>query len=138
MTILNSLLGFTFTSITGGVTWDILKAGGQKLIDAFVKRFTEKQYFANKEQCEEFFKTISVNGVNNKKNPYADVEGVYVSITDKSPKDFCSGLKQWIEENKRELSALTDERQQNGTITINGQINSGTGKIVNAGIYNQY
>lgn len=138
MTILSSLLTFTCSSITGGLTWDVLKTGGQKLVDAFVKTFTDNQCFSNKEQCEEYLETISVNGVNNKKNPYADAENVYVSIMDKAYEGFCSELKQWIEENRKELAALADTTQQNGTITINGQINSGAGKIINAGIYNNY
>lgn len=138
MTILNNLLTFAGSSIAGGITWDALKGAGQYLMDAFVKKYMGK-YFENKEQCDEFFRILSTQNSLSKKNPYKDVELIYEEITDGNVhEDFCSELKQWIEENKKELETLVDIKQQNGTVNIAEQNNSGTGTVVNAGIYNSF
>ena len=72
MTILEavlSLAGFTGSSIAGGLTWDILKHSGAKIIRSFKSRFAsgEKKRFSGEEECEEFLKELAEKTPNSSK-----------------------------------------------------------------------
>lgn len=48
MSILGSILFFAGSSTASGITWDILKTSGKKLINSFRKRFAEKIFLIMK------------------------------------------------------------------------------------------
>ena len=124
MTILEavlSLAGFTGSSIAGGLTWDILKHSGAKIIRSFKSRFAsgEKKRFSGEEE-----------------NPYKDVKIIYEDYAQNPDEDFIAEFQQWIEASKISFEQMRDGNVQPVSVRIGHQENTGSGTIVNAGIIN--
>lgn len=141
MTIMEAILslaGFTGTSIAGGITWDLLKLSGVKIIQSFKNKFGkgDKKYFRKDDDCESFLKDLLEKNPNSKKNPYKDVRNIYEDYTDTPDDSFIGEFKEWIEDNKDNFEQMKDIILQTASVRINTQINTGSGKIVNAGIIN--
>lgn len=141
MTILEavlSLAGFTGSSIAGGLTWDILKHSGAKIIRSFKSRFAsgEKKRFSGEEECEEFLKELAEKTPNSRKNPYKDVKIIYEDYAQNPDEDFIAEFQQWIEASKISFEQMRDGNVQLVSVRIGHQENTGSGTIVNAGIIN--
>lgn len=141
MTIMEAILslaGFTGTSIAGGITWDLLKLSGVKIIQSFKNKFGkgDKKYFRKDDDCENFLKDLVEKNPNSKKNPYKDVCNIYEDYTDTPDDSFIGEFKEWIEDNKENFEQMKNITLQTASVRINKQINTGSGKIVNAGIIN--
>lgn len=138
MTILESVLSFAGASIASGLTWDLLKLSGQKLIQGFQKKFIENKCFQNESECDQFFEGISTKAPNSKKNPYRDVRSIYEDIAEDGRDDFIALFEQWLGENTEEFKKIESTGSQHVSVHIGRQENHGAGTIVNAGIINKH
>lgn len=136
MTILESILSFAGASISSGITWDILKGSGQKLIMVFKEKFIENGSFTNKDECEQFLKTIVDSSPNSKKNPYKDAQNIYEDIVNIPMDNFIDLFKIWINENLAGFEQIRNINIQHVSVKIEHQQNHGQGNIINAGIIN--
>lgn len=138
MSILSAILVFVGSSTASGITWDILKTSGKKLIDSFRKRFVEKNYFNNENESEEYLRRLATEENICKSNPYASAGLVYEDLCHDNSDKFIPELEQWIRENKDQFENITSINKQSGVIKIKKQVNMGSGKIINAGVYNEF
>ncbi len=139
MSILSEIVMFSTSSIVSGITWDILKKEGKKIIYSFKKRFIENKCFDEENECEECLKRLVLEESISKSDPYASAILVYKDISGKRTIDkFKVELEEWIGENKKELEDISSINRQIGSIKIGKQINKGFGKIINAGVYNEF
>lgn len=138
MTILESVLSFAGASIASGLTWDVLKYSGQKLIQGFKKKFIENKCFQTESECDQFWEDISTKAPNSKKNPYRDVRNIYEDIAEDGRDDFMNLFEQWLGENTEEFKKIESTGSQHVSVQIGRQENYGAGTIVNAGIINKH
>lgn len=138
MSILGSILFFAGSSTASGITWDILKTSGKKLINSFRKRFAEKNFFNNENESEECMRRLATEECISKNNPYASAGLVYQDLSLNNSDKFIPELERWIMENKNEFENIMSINKQSGMIKINKQVNMGSGKIINAGVYNEF
>lgn len=137
MSILSAILVFVGSSTASGITWDILKTSGKKLIDSFRKRFVEKKYFNTENEAEEYLERLATQENLCKSAPYASARLVYEDLCHDNSDKFIPELEQWIRENRDQFKNITSINKQSGVIKIEKQINWGSGKIINAGVYNE-
>lgn len=139
MTILQAVLGFMGSSITSGITWDIIKTSGEKIINKFVNNFIKSGSFKNEDESKSFLKMIADNNAISKKKPFNDVKSIYEEITEKDSTEFIELFEKWIKDNFNEFEKLQqDGYKQSVSVKIEYQENNGSGKIINAGIINNY
>lgn len=137
MTVLESILTFTRSSIASGITWDVLKCGGEKIISLFKKQFIKNGSFNEESQCDEFFESIANIQTISKKKPYIDVNSIYEEISGETGEKFIEIFKQWITDNIDQFDNLLEKsKMQKVSVKIEHQENSGSGTIINAGIIN--
>lgn len=138
MTILQNVMNLLLESAYSGVIWDLTKGCGKNLIKAFSQKFIQNESFKNPDEVTDFWRFISQKEANSRKNPYADVKIIYEDIVDVPKENFIQEFEIWLKENIEELKKMQSENAQSASIYISTQTNSGSGKIVNAGIINNY
>lgn len=137
MTILETVLSFVGASLASGITWDLLKYSGEKIITNFKSDFLKEGIFDKDSDCEEFIEEIAKKQSISKKRPFNDIGSVYNEITDKSEEEFVKHFEKWIKQNYKLFEELVQQKStQNVSVKIEHQENSGNGTIINAGIIN--
>lgn len=136
MNILEAILHFSGASIASGITWDLLKGSGERIIYSFKKKFIDNKYFSNESECDEFLKKILVKKPNSERNPFKDAQNIYEDIIVRYKEDFTDNFKQWINENKKDFEKIVNNTSQHVSVKIEHQENNGSGTIINAGIIN--
>lgn len=136
-TILMEVLKFIGTSMAGGITWDVLKEGGSKLLAGFKNRFVNAGHFQDESLAEEFLKEISSRQSLNKRRPLEDVWTVYDNCTGREADVlFQTEFKDWINHYREDLECLGKSVKLQNGIFIQKQVNKGNAKVTNIG--NQY
>lgn len=131
MTIMNSVINFLGGSIASGVTWDILKSNGQKLINSFSIKL--KNYFYDDDRLtKEYLEKMCKEIARSNKKPLNDARTIYEECTDNDFKNFESSLSSWIQENIKEFQELSkNEINQSGTININAPQTTNGNSVIN-------
>ncbi|MBN1054935.1 hypothetical protein DVW05_06175 [Clostridium botulinum] len=131
MTILNSLINFLGGSITSGITWDILKSNGLKIIDSFSTKL--RGYFNNDDKVtKEYLEKICKEITRSNKKPFNDARTIYEEDTDNEFENFENPLSEWIKENIREFIELSKNNiNQSGTININAPQTASGNSVIN-------
>lgn len=115
--ILKELVAFMGGSIASGITWDVLKGTGKRIIQSFVARFHSKGFFETKKMSEEFLEKLAKNECYDTEHPMNDVKHIYKKLTGKkADANFEDILKGWIEDN---LSSFSELSINNGNYGIN-------------------
>lgn len=138
-TIFLSILSFTFNSALSGITWDILKQKGEKLIENFKIKTLSKEYFNNEDDCYKFLEILFKKQATSTKRPLNDLRIEYEELTNKDyTKEFEDLFIEWIKENKNFFNENTSNNiNQVGVVNINAeQTATDGGQIYN--IANQY
>lgn len=136
-TILMEVLKFIGGSVAGGITWDIMKETGSKILTDFKSRFVKAGCFQDENQAECFFKDISSREPLSKREPLNDVWTVYDNCTGREASDlFKTEFMDWIETNKETIKHLEDHTINGKSFSIQKQINKGHAQVTNIG--NQY
>ena len=114
-TILFEALKFIGASAAGGLTWDVMKGAGSKLLANFKKHFVNARYFKDKRQAEDFFKNISSKESLNKRHPLEDIWSVYDNCTGSEASGIiiCSSLFCWIKSIVSYAQAITTNHDYN-------------------------
>ena len=134
-TILCAIASCVQDSAISGITWDILKVIGGKIITSFKRIFLEKKSFKDEEQAEKFLKMISEKESYNEDNPLEDVWNMYKRCTqEKATEEFKNEFESWLKENANEFQKLSEKSNSptgivtietqtitGGTVTIKGQ-----------------
>lgn len=136
MTILESTLNFVGASIASGITWDLLKTLGTEILRKFKLRFVSEKYFKDENQCEAFLEYITNKETLSDKKPLRDVQNVYVDITENETIKFDLEFELWLKENKEDFEKLILKSSQTASVNIGSQTNTGSGHIINTGIWN--
>lgn len=126
-TILCEVVSFVWNSATSGITWDIMKGIGGKIITSFKRTFLEKKSFKDEKQAEEFLKMICEKECLNKKNPLQDVWTVYENYVEKdATEQFKNEFQNWLKENINEFQKLSEKSNSStGTVAIGTQTITG-------------
>lgn len=136
-TILIEALSFIGVSVAGGVTWDLIKGAGSRLLADFKSRFVKSKYFKDEKQAEEFLKEISSRESFNKRQPLEDIWVVYDNYTGIEASDlFKTELINWFEQNQETIKHLGENPAPPHGLFIRKQINKGHAQVTNIG--NQY
>lgn len=136
-TILMEVLKFIGASMAGGITWDILKEGGNRLFTGFKNHFVNAGHFQDESQAEEFLKEISSRQSLNKRRPLEDVWTVYDNCTGREADVlFQTEFKDWINHYREELERIGKSVEPQKGIFIQKQINKDNAQVTNIG--NQY
>ncbi|AMJ41008.1 hypothetical protein [Anaerotignum propionicum] len=136
MTILESTLNFVGASIASGITWDLLKTLGTEILSKFKLKFISEKYFKDENQCDAFLEIITNKDTFNDKKPLRDVQNVYVDITENETIKFVQEYELWLKENKEDFEKLILKFSQTASVNIGNQTNTGSGNIINTGIWN--
>lgn len=138
-TILIQVLKFLGGSAASGITWDLIKGAGNKILDGFKKHFANKKYFKDENQAEEFFKDISLKESLNKRRPLEDVWSVYDNCTgSEAPDGFKEEFMDWLKRNGDDFGHLEDSSASGNGIYIQKQVNKGNAQVTNIGNQNNY
>lgn len=136
-TILMEVLKFIGTSMAGGLTWDVLKGSGSRIIASFKKRFIDAKHFQDESQVEQFLKDISSKESLNKRHPLEDVWAVYDNCTGREANVlFQMEFKDWINNHRKDFESLGEDIGLKNGISIQKQVNKGHAQVTNIG--NQY
>lgn len=136
-TILMEALKFIGVSAAGGLTWDIMKESGSRLLANFKKHFVNARYFKDESQAEDFFKDISSKESLNKRRPLEDIWSVYDNCTGTEATDlFKTEFIDWIKEHGDDMEHLGECAVQEKGFIIGKQVNKGNAQVTNIG--NQY
>lgn len=136
-TILMEVLKFIGTSMAGGITWDILKENGSRILSSFKERFINAKHFQDESQAEQFLMDISSTGSLNKRRPLEDVWAVYDNCTGREADDlFQTEFEDWIHNHKADFEHLGQEAGLQSGISIQKQVNKDNAHVTNIG--NQY
>lgn len=136
-TILMEVLKFIGVSAAGGITWDIMKGTGSKILTDFKRHFVKVDCFQDEKQAENFLKDILTKESLNKRHPLEDIWTVYDNCTGKEASDlFKTEFIDWIETNEEAMKHLGDRPIRERGIFIQRQINKGHAQVTNIG--NQY
>lgn len=121
--ILEAAIAFTGTSIVGGITWDVIKDGGLKLLKSFERKFLDRNFFVDEKQCGDFIKAIATTESISEKRPFNDIRTVFEECTDKDYNDdFQKLFIDWISENQEVFKDLNrNYNNQTATININAK-----------------
>lgn len=136
MTILEQALILVGSSVTSGLTWDVIKTSGTTIIKKFKDKFLNKNIFKNEDQCNEFLEKISTNSSISVKKPLKDVQTIYEDITDNDTVNFSEEFVVFLKEIEEELKNIFSNSSQEASISIGSQSNMGSGNIINTGIWN--
>lgn len=133
------ILSFVSNTAISGITWDLMKSKGEKLISSFKKNVFRS--VISEDECKDFLEKLFIEKKKNY-NIWNDVEDAFKSsFGDKYDfDDFKIYFETWLKENKSEFENLKSSQSFNdASIHINKQVSSGNGKIINAaGIVNIY
>lgn len=133
-TILIEVLKFLGVSTAGGLTWDIIKETGSKLLAVFKKHFVASKYFKDETQAEYFLKCISSKESLNKRNPLEDAWSIYDRCTGEEASDlFKTEFVNWIKQNGEDLIHLGECSESATGIFIQKQINRDNANVTNIG-----
>lgn len=136
-TILMEALKFIGVSAAGGLTWDIMKESGSRLLANFKKYFVNARYFKDESQAEDFFKDISSKESLNKRCPLEDIWSVYDNCTGTEASDlFKTEFIDWIKEHGDDMEHLGECAVQEKGFIIGKQVSKGNAQVTNIG--NQY
>ena len=136
-TILIEALKLIGVSAAGGITWDIIKESGHRILDNFKKHFVNARYFKDESQAEIFLKDISSKESLNKRHPLEDVWSVYDNCTSTEASDlFKTEFIDWIKEHGEDIEHLGKYAVQEKGFIIGKQVNKGIAQVTNIG--NQY
>lgn len=136
-TILIEALKFIGVSAAGGITWDIIKESGSRILANFKKHFVDAGCFKNESQAEDFFKDISSKESLNKRRPLEDIWSVYDNCTGTEASDlFKTKFIDWIKEYGEDMGHLGKCAVQEKGFIIDKQINKDNAQVTNIG--NQY
>ena len=136
-TILMEVLKFIGVSVAGGLTWDVLKENGSRILASFKQRFINAEHFRDESQAEQFLKDISSKESLNKRHPLKDVWTVYDNCTGREANVlFQREFEDWINNHRGDLERLGQESVSQNGISIQKQVNKGHAKVTNIG--NQY
>lgn len=134
-TIVSAVLEFIGQSAVGGLTWDIIKKAGGKIVLKFKKYFTEKKYFENEKQAEEFLQDIFTKEPYNKRFPLEDMWAIYDNHTHQLASEvFKNEMVDWLKSCKE----LLDLPKLSANISIEKQVNMDSAKVTNIGIQYNY
>ncbi len=136
MTILEATLNFVGASVASGITWDLLKILGTEILSSFKLKFISEKYFKDENQCNIFFENITNKETFSEKKPLRDVQNVYVDITENETIKFDQEFELWLREYKECFEKLILKSSQNASVNIGSQTNTGSGNIINTGIWN--
>lgn len=136
-TILIQVLKFMGASAASGITWDVIKGAGGRILDAFKKHFVNGKYFKDESQAEEFLKDISSKESLNKRHPLEDIWSVYDNCTgSEASESFKAEFTDWMKRYGDDLGHLGDSSGCGDGISIQKQVNKGNAQVINIG--NQY
>lgn len=136
-TILIEALKFIGASAVGGITWDIMKESGSRLLVNFKKHFVNDSYFKDESQAEDFLRDISSKESLNKRRPLEDVWSVYDNCTSTEASDlFKTEFIDWMKAHGEDLEHLGECAVQEKGFIIGKQVNKDNAKVTNIG--NQY
>lgn len=136
-TILMEALKFIGVSAAGGLTWDIMKESGSRLLANFKKYFVNARYFKDESQAEDFFKDISSKESLNKRHPLEDIWSVYDNCTGTEASDlFKTEFIDWIKGHGDDMEHLGECAVQEKGFIIGKQVSKGNAQVTNIG--NQY
>lgn len=133
MNILEQMLEHAGLSIASGFTWDLIKVSGAHILKGFKDRFIKNKVFENEAQCEEFMKEVLNASSNTTSTSLKGVDSIYKELTGEA--EFYDEFEKWVRENKEEFKKLMRPNQI-GSFQIQNQSNTGSGSIINAGIWN--
>lgn len=131
-TIFISIFSYVSGSVLSGITWDVIKGSGQKIVDSFKEKFKGNNYFINDEQCDNFLEIVFDKKSTSKKRPFNDLRVEYEELTDKNyTEEFECLFSDWINENKIFFEKYNNNSiNQSGTININGHQNVSNGGAI--------
>jgi hypothetical protein len=96
-TILFAVLASIGSSVASGMTWDMIKATGQAVINYFAETFTKNKHFTDEQQAKDFLEDIATSAYNGTENPYEEAWRIYNKITGKlADKAFQHEFEEWI------------------------------------------
>ena len=136
MNVLEQVLTFIGSSVVSGVTWDVLKTAGTNIIRNFKQKFLRKDIFTSEEQAEKFLEKISSMPSNNIEESKENIKKVYQETTGNDKVNFFEEFFEWIKVNKEEFAKLSSNSIQISSINVKSQTNTGSGNIINTGIWN--
>ncbi len=136
-TVLMGAITFLGSSIAGGITWDMLKAGGKWILNGFQERFVKAGHFQDKDEAEQFIRDISSKELLHKRHPMEDVWAVYDNCTGKEAGAlFQAEFQDWLNSSREDFKRLGEEKGGQSGISIQKQVNKGHAQVTNIG--NQY
>jgi len=131
-TIFMSIFTYVAGSTLSGITWDVIKGSGEKVIDSFKTKFKDKSYFKCDDEYEKFLKIIFEKQSNSKKRPFNDLKTEFEEFTDIDYSNEVEKIfSEWILENESFLRKSKENSiNQSGVININGQQNASSGGTI--------
>lgn len=138
-TIFLSIFNYALNSSLSGITWDIIKQRGEKVIGSFKRKARLINSFEKEEDADKFLEIIFKKQPTSQKRPFNDLKTEYEELTDKDyTEDFQKLFTDWITENKTFFNECIDRNiSQSGVIYINAQQTATMGgKVYN--IANQF
>lgn len=136
MNVLEQVLTFIGSSVVSGVTWDVLRMSGTSIIRSFKQKFLSKGFFTSEEQAEKYLETVSSISSDNIEESEEKMEKVYQETTGNDKVKIFGEFVEWVKDNQEEFAKLFSNSIQISSINIKSQSNTGSGNIINTGIWN--
>lgn len=133
MNILLACILFMKDAVVGGITWDAIKYGGERVLSKFKKKL--RRHFINDAKAEAYLKMLTEKEVYDIENPFRDAMLLY-QRTNKGHcrDDFEKDFKEWIVDNRDILIECANRRPNIETALYIGTQTVYGGHVENIGI----
>ena len=136
MNVLEQVLTFVGLSVVSGITWDGLKTSGAIIIKSFKQKFLSKDFFTSEELAEKYLETISSMPSNSIEESEEQMEKIYQETTENDKVKIFGEFVEWVKDNQEEFAKLSSNSIRISSVNIKSQSNTGSGNIINTGIWN--